>query len=980
MNSTSRPARILALFLSFLLLAGPAAQAQNAPLPLPAPTTLEPTDPWLYRGSDIPQDKEWLFGELKNGLRYAVRRNGVPPGQVSIRIRVDVGSLYEKPQEAGYAHLIEHLTFRESKYLKNAEAIPVWQRLGATFGSDTNAQTTPTETSFKIDLPDADPAKLEEGIKLLSGMIREPALSDANIATEVPIVLAEGRESEGPGRRVLDATRELYFKGQLIAEHPPIGTPETLKAATSASIRAFHQRWYRPENTLIVIAGDGPPESFTSLIERYFGDWQVPGPHTPQPDFGAPKAPAGADPNHPVGETQVLVEPDLPRAVTWAVLRPWHQVTDNIEYNRGLMLDQVALAIINRRLESKARAGGSFLAAGIDTDKVSRSADGTFVTITPLGADWKKSVADVRAVIADALATPPSEAEIARELAEIDVAYANQVEQQVNQAGSKLADDMVQAVDIRETVASPETVLAVFRGMRDRFTPDAVFAHTKSLFKGTVERAMYVTPKAGEASAADLKQALLAPVKPDGSARLAAKSIDFADLPAIGAPQQPVASHPVGIRDIEQLDFPNGVKAMIWKTTFEPGRITVRVRFGAGYRAFKPEDAPYISLGQMALLPSGIGQLGPDDLDRLATGRKLGFDFGIEDGVFTMEGETRPADVDGQIYLFAAKLANPGWDPNPVLRAKAAAQLGYESLSANPMGVLNRDLQWLLSNRDPRYATPTPAQLDAATPEGFRKVWEPLLKQGPIEVMVFGDIDEQGTIATLSKTFGALPARTPIPPQVLARGIAFPGPQDAPLVLHHRGDKDQAAAVVAWPTGGGVAGLPESRRLELLGQIFSNRLLDAMREKAGASYSPQVGSTWPEDLDSGGRIVAIAQMPPGEVPEFFAAADRIASDLATKGPSADELNRVTEPMRNLISRALSGHRFWMSLLEGATSDPRRIDALRSLMTDYTAATPEDIRRLAQTYLASRKGWRAAVIPEGQQLAAAAPPAAARAAQ
>jgi zinc protease len=636
------------------------------------------------------------------------------------------------------------------------------------------------------------------------------------------------------------------------------------------------------------------------------------------------------------------------------------------------MIDQVALAIINRRLESKARAGGSFLAAAVDSDKVSRSADGTFVTMTPLGPDWKKALEDVRAVIADAMATPPSKAEIAREVAEIDVAYANQVEQSPNQAAAKLADDLVQAVDIRETVASPQTVLAVFRNMEDRFTPQAVLAHTRALFKGTVTRALYVTPKAGEASAGDIRLAMLAPVAPDASARLATKKIDFADLPPVGTPEQPVTMHPVGIRGIEQLDFANGVKAMIWRTAFEPGRVTVRVRFGAGYRAFAPGDAPYISLGQMALLPSGIGDLGANELDRLATGRKLGFDFTVQDGVFEMEGETRPADVADQLYLFAAKLAMPRWDANPVLRARAAAELGYNSLSANPMGVLNRDLDWLLSDKDPRYATPTPAQLEAATPEGFRKVWAPLLKQGPVEVMVFGDIDHDATVAALSRTFGALPKRQPIPSEVLTRTLHFPPPQDKTVVLYHHGDKDQAAAVVAWPTGGGVEGIPQSRKLQVLGDIFSNRLLDAMREKAGASYSPQVGSSWPADLDSGGRILAMAQIPPADVPEFFAAADKIAADLAANGPSEDELDRVVEPLRNVIVRALSGHAYWMTLLEGSTQDPRRIDELRSLMADYTAVTPVEMKALAQKYLAARKGYRIAVIPEGQVLATSMP--------
>ena len=43
---------------------------------------------WLYRGSDIARDPAWRFGTLPNGLRYAVRRNALPAGQVSIRVRI----------------------------------------------------------------------------------------------------------------------------------------------------------------------------------------------------------------------------------------------------------------------------------------------------------------------------------------------------------------------------------------------------------------------------------------------------------------------------------------------------------------------------------------------------------------------------------------------------------------------------------------------------------------------------------------------------------------------------------------------------------------------------------------------------------------------------------------------------------------------------------------------------------------------------
>ncbi|WP_371819651.1 insulinase family protein [Erythrobacter sp. 3-20A1M] len=186
MNRFSRAARPFAALVSFALLTAPAAAQDVAPQPqdlapqpiaLPEPTSIQGPDetPWLYEGSDIPVDREWVFGKLDNGLRYAVRHNGVPPGQVSIRIRIDAGSLYEKDSEQGFAHLIEHMTFRQSTYLGFGEAIPTWQRLGASFGTDTNAQTSPTQTLFSLDLPDITPTKLDDSMRYLSGMIRAPS-------------------------------------------------------------------------------------------------------------------------------------------------------------------------------------------------------------------------------------------------------------------------------------------------------------------------------------------------------------------------------------------------------------------------------------------------------------------------------------------------------------------------------------------------------------------------------------------------------------------------------------------------------------------------------------------------------------------------------------------------------------------------------------------------------------------------------------
>ena len=103
------------------------------------------------------------------------------------------------------------------------------------------------------------------------------------------------------------------------------------------------------------------------------------------------------------------------------------------------------------------------------------------------------------------------------------------------------------------------------------------------------------------------------------------------------------------------------------------------------------------------------------------------------------------------------------------------------------------------------------------------------------------------------------------------------------------------------------------------------------------------------------------------MPIFFAEADKIAKDLAANPPSEDELERVTEPLSQLIRRASTGNQFWLFNLEGATTDPQRVTLLRSLLADYSRTSPQIMQFLADRYF-GREPLRLAVIPEGQELA------------
>ena len=914
-------------------------------------------DPWLYEKSDLVHDDAWKFGRLSNGLRYAVRKNGVPPGQVSVRVRMDVGSLMEQDSERGFAHLLEHLSFRGSVHVPDGESKRIWQRLGVTFGSDSNASTTFTATTYKLDLPNATPAGLDESFKILAGMMSGPDITQKILDSERPVVLAEQREQPGPQVRLQDAMLDLMFAGQPLSQREPIGTVETLNGATPASVQAFHDRWYRPERATVIVSGDVDPALLEQMVVKHFSDWKGTGPAVPTPDFGKPVE------GKPVAAS--IVEPALPVLTTMAIVRPWTVDGDTVIFNQKRMIDLVAIRIINRRLETRARSGGTFIAAGADLSDVGRSANITTVQVLPVGDDWEAALRDVRAVIADAQATPPTQAEIDREVAEIESSMKQRINTAPVEAGAKLADDLAEAVDINETVTTPEFSYAIFKGAVDgkMFTPATVLASSKTVFQGTATRAMVNLHTPDATITAKVASALEANVAANAK-RKQVGNVSFDALPKLGVPGKVATREQIlPGTGMEKLVFANGVTMLMRQDPSETGKVYVNVRFGRGLSGLSGTAQTPAWAGEGALMASGVGKYGQDELDALTGRRQIGADFDMDDDAFTLKAQTTKDDLTDQLKLLAAKLVAPGWDPNPVLRAKVATLSGYANLSSSPDAVLSRDLERLLHNGDARWGIPPRATIEGTTPASFRKFWEPILASGPIEIEVFGDMDAEATVKAVAATFGALKPRlaskAPLAP------VVFPAHVETPVTLTHKGQPNQAAAVIAWPTGGGTdnGGITESRKLEVLAAVFRDRLLDQLRSQAGVSYSPQVASQWPLGLPAGGKIMALGLVPPDKVDFFFELSRKIAADLVAKPIDADELNRALTPLKQQILRMSSGNMFWMRLVEGGTYDPARIAGVETLAADYSRVTPMDVQGLAMKYLRPDKDWTLKVVPE-----------------
>jgi zinc protease len=200
----------------------------------------------------------------------------------------------------------------------------------------------------------------------------------------------------------------------------------------------------------------------------------------------------------------------------------------------------------------------------------------------------------------------------------------------------------------------------------------------------------------------------------------------------------------------------------------------------------------------------------------------------------------------------------------------------------------------------------------------------------------------------------------PSPP---ASGVVPPRPNPRPLLFSHKGDKDQAYALIGWSTFGGTGRIRDRRALALAANIFEVRLFERLREEEGATYSPSASANSSESFPAWGIFVAAAEIRPESSATFFRIAREIVADLATRPVAPDEFARAQNPVTSGIARQIKTNGYWLSVLEKWTTEPALIEQTRSHLSDYKGMTPEDVRAAVAAHVADEGDWSMLVVPE-----------------
>jgi zinc protease len=910
-----------------------------------------PGKDWPQAHSSIPADPEVTFGKLPNGMRYLIKQNSTPSHAVSFRLRFGAGSLDESDSQEGMAHLLEHMAFRGSAHLADGEMFKTLESLGAGRGRDTNAFTHPDHTVFVFDLPVNDAAALDKTLLLLRDVADGLNLDAKTLDSERAVVQAEIRQKNVATFRAWKTYIASLLGSRLGEALNPGGKAEIVQNATAAQLRDFYRSHYRPEDTVLIVVGDVERPAMAEKIKAAFSGWRA---------GAAAAAPAYAVNPEPGLKTTLFAQAGAADDVTLSWVFKHDASPDSLAKRRHNTLRAFALTILNHRFQDMAQAAEPpFLSASASYNTYGALADTVSLSARYTPGKLPEALRALHETVRQVLRSGIETAEMERVLA--NARASNQASETAAKTmpSSLWANSFTGSVGDDTVITAPDEWLWLFEQNTKDLQPAQFGDVLHELF--AAEPKVFVSSSEAADGVEATVQKVFAEPEPAAEKTAAAKPLSW-PYTAFGTPGKAAISKTVDDLGVTFATFPNGVRATIKPTKFLTGQIRVRVLFGGGRLGFSTRHkSPSWALGG-AFMNGGLGRIAHNDISKVLAGKEVGFAFDTGDTAFEFNGETRTEDFDSELQLMAAYLSDPAWRPEAFEKARAAMASNLKQAHATANGEFGFQFWAAAHGGDIRWQPPTDEEVRATRLDAVKELLRQALKDGPVEVVVVGDIPVADALDGIGNTLGALPRRS------LAKAPAVgderqPAPQQQPIVLPFQGKGAQAIAAMAWPT---TSVYPDTRRLRIqaiLVNILGQRLFDELRVQDGMTYTPQTRTVASPVSPGYGFVGVHASVPKERIADFYAAVDRVIAALKTQEVTASELERARSVLLHDIEQAHENNAYWVERLDGVQIDPRRLDLIRSALPDMKNVTAAEVLKDAQTYLKDEKAWKLLIVPQ-----------------
>jgi zinc protease len=658
-----------------------------------------------------------LRAELANGLRVVVVRNALAPVATTV-VNYLAGSNEAPPGFPGMAHAQEHMMFRGSPGLSADQLADISAALGGSINADT--QQTVTQYFFSVPAQDLDLALHIEAIRMRGVLDSEDLWKEERGAIEQEV----SRDLSSPQYVFYTQLLAALFKGTVYA-HDALGTKASFDATTGAMLKDFYDKWYAPNNAVLVIAGDVQPDKVLETVKSLFGDI---------PSRKLPARPAVR--LEPVSPENLSLTTDLPYGLALVCFRmPGYDSPDH-----------AAAAVLSDVLNSQRGdlyalvPQGKALAAGFAFNALPASGLGFAYAAYPAGGDGPGLVKELKEILSRAAAkgVPPDLVKAAKRREATGSAF-------LRNSISGLAMAWSQAVAV-EGVASPEDVIKAIQAVSPA-SVDAVAA--KSL---------------------RVDQAITAVLTPQPSGQPVSSK-------GFGGPESFAPSKLKGVRlpdwareALGRLEVPPSVVRPSVSTLANGLTLIVQTESIGNavslYGQVKNEPSLEEAAGREGVdgILDQLFDYGTETLDRLAFQKALD-DIGASESAGTdFSLAVLPDDLERGVALLADNLLHPALPPAAleVVRSQAAAAAAGEMKSSDYLAGRALD-EALLPAGDPGLRRATPATISSVTLPDIKDYYRRVFRPDMTDIVVIGKVEPEKVRTLIEKSFGGWSSEGPKP-------------------------------------------------------------------------------------------------------------------------------------------------------------------------------------------------------------------------
>jgi len=255
-----------------------------------------PPPPAAPRSAQFPKPVEKT---LANGLRViVVERHGSP--LVAAQLLVTNGAEVDQPELAGLGNMTANLLTKGTEKRSATQIAEAIEALGGSL--DASARWDSSRIGVNVTS-----AKIGPALEILSDVVRRPTFKEDEVERLRQQTLDDLTVELGqPGSIARYVASRVVF-GDTPYGQPLAGTPQSIARIDRKDVVAYHGRFYRPDNAILVLGGDLKADNAFKLAQQYFGDWTKPS--TPIPARPASKLPTSAGPR-----VVVIDKPDAGQA------------------------------------------------------------------------------------------------------------------------------------------------------------------------------------------------------------------------------------------------------------------------------------------------------------------------------------------------------------------------------------------------------------------------------------------------------------------------------------------------------------------------------------------------------------------------------------------------------------------------------------------------------------------------------------------